>query len=603
MTDLSVTRYRFRLARRGWARGDAGRRVAAAARERLPSLVAARLAEVWPGTAGEVSEPVRLHFRVGLGELAAACESDETLAALVARLLPAGRDALAGIATSDDRGSEERVSRPGDPVSPLPSETLPDAAGVTRVLLEWRGRGDLAARLESFAEGALENWERALLDAGGGAGHRGPPLPPADLEAIVRLFAEPTATTRAALLRRRILAAVELLFRLDPAPAAPDLTRALDALLLLPGTDGRSTTAAPLLERPGSVATRPGTLAPPSAPSPRGEPGRWPASSVVWALPFLLLRPLERLGYLDALETAFAAARRAHELSAFATALAYKVLPPPERGWRRDPRALEAAAAFAGRPEPVSEAELLTLADGAASLLSPLDGLVARAVLGGHDPTHPLLLVAAGGGRVLFEVDGLFPAAWTDRLFAALTGCTAPIVIAAGAAETALLAELDARGFRFVTDAPPTRGERWRRLRHHRPLWSNDPLAPDATLARAATVALDVEPDAVRLVEALAARRGSALDRDGTLDRSVALAAAAALGDLAWSLWHEREPTSPELALHRLGDLSGQVRRRDSALEVRLPLGPRRRDLEQHRLVGEFRVPWLAGCLVTVGGG
>jgi hypothetical protein len=605
MTDLMVAQYRFRLARRGWARGEAGQRVAAAARQRLPSLVVARLAEVWPAADGEVSEPVRLRFRVGLRELAAACESDETLAALVARLLPSERETLAGLAGGALRGTVERLSPPAEPASPLAGAAVSAVADVARVLREWRARGDLAARLESFAEGALEDWHRALLDGGGAAGRRGPPLPPADLEAVVRAFVEPPATARAALLRRRILAIVEVLARLEQAPGAPEVMRALDAMLPLPLAEPQSSPAASHRDLSASLAMPTGAPAPspPPARAPREGPRGWPPRSIGSALPFLLLRPLERLGYLDALEAAFTAARRADELSVFATALAYKVLAPPERGWRRDPRALEAAAAFAGRLEPVSEAALLGLADGAASLLSPLDGLVARAVLGGHDPARPLLLVAASSGRLLLEVDGLFPIAWTEGLFTALAGCTAPIVIPAGAAETALLAEVHARGLRFVTDAPPTRGERWRRLRHRQPLWSNDSQADDATLARAAAGALDVEADAVRLVETLAARRGSTIDRAGALDRSLALAAAAGLGDLAWTFWHEREPTSPELALQRLSDLSAQVSLREGALEVLLPLGPRRRDLERHHFLGELRVPWLPGRLVTLAGG
>ena len=172
----------------------------------------------------------------------------------------------------------------------------------------------------------------------------------------------------------------------------------------------------------------------------------------------------------------------------------------------------------------------------------------------------------------------------------------------AAAADSTRLAGWHERGVRFVTDAPPTRGERWRRLRAGRPLWSNDARTADDVLARAA-VALEVEEDALRLVGMLAARRASVFDDSGALDRSLALAAAAALGDLAWTLWREREPTSPELALLRFRDLSAQVRFLERSVSVRLPLGPRQRDLERHGFLGECHVPWLAGCPVIMSAG
>jgi hypothetical protein len=215
---------------------------------------------------------------------------------------------------------------------------------------------------------------------------------------------------------------------------------------------------------------------------------------------------------------------------------------------------------------------------------------------------RPLLLVAAGDDRLLVEVDGLFPMAWSSGLNATLAGCTAPIVVSVAAADSALLADLHARGLRFITDAPPTRGEHWRRLRHGRPLWSNDSHAADDVLARTAA-ALDVEEDVVRLVGMLAARRASAFDETGALDRSLALAAGAALGDLAWTLWREREPTSPELALLRFRDLSATIRVLDDSVEVRLPRGPRQRDLERNTFLGEYHAPWLAGRALMVSSG
>jgi hypothetical protein len=601
MAELSVTRYRFRLARRGWARGEAGQRVAAAARERLPSLVAARLAEVWPGPDGEVSEPVRLRLRVGLRELAAACESDETLAALVARLLPADPDAPAAPPGGEHRGMAERRSPPVELPSPLASVAGAGGDDVARVLLEWRKRGDLAARLESFAEGTLEDWERALLD-GGGAGRRGPPLPPADVEAIVRAFTEPPAATRAVVLRRRILAAVEAQARLELAPGAPEIARALEVLLPLPadpiapsaatgGHPSRSLELTPALARPGTPVSL--------VEATRDAARRWRERAIESALPFLLLRPLERLGYLDVLSAAFVAAGRRDQLPAFATALAYKVLAPPERGWRRPAAVLAAAAAFAGREYPSPDSDITGLADGAPRLVAPLDGVVARSLLDGHDASLPLLLARHAEGWLLLECDGLFPVAWggAEGILRALEPCRAPLVVFADAAEPSLMQALDAAGHRFVTDAPPLRGERWRRLqRRGCVLFAND---RSGALTRAAEH-LDSLDEVRALLDGFTCRRAVTSASGQALERSLELAAGAALGQIAWTLFRHREPPTPRLALERFADLGARLSRDEHGIDVRLPLGRRAQDLEAHRLLGDVRVPWLRGHTVRI---
>jgi len=68
---------------------------------------------------------------------------------------------------------------------------------------------------------------------------------------------------------------------------------------------------------------------------------------VASALPFLLLGPLSEMGYLKTLAATMDAANASNLLPLFATALAYKVLAPPARGWRRDATMVDAAKAFA----------------------------------------------------------------------------------------------------------------------------------------------------------------------------------------------------------------------------------------------------------------
>ena len=100
-------------------------------------------------------------------------------------------------------------------------------------------------------------------------------------------------------------------------------------------------------------------------------------ADVACALPFLLLGPLAQTGYLSALGPALQPAGLQAQTAVFATALAYMVLGPLERGWRRRPEDLAAAAAFAGLGAPVPGQALTEFARVA-------DPRAARARRGGH---------------------------------------------------------------------------------------------------------------------------------------------------------------------------------------------------------------------------
>lgn len=327
------------------------------------------------------------------------------------------------------------------------------------------------------------------------------------------------------------------------------------------------------------------------------------------ALPFLMLGPLSRTGYLETLAATFAAAGFLDDLPLFAAALAFKALPPPERGWRRTSTALGTAAACAGLLDPVSGEDLTVLSRRVSGCLEPLAADLAASLLAGHEPGRPLLLATAGDGLLLAEVDGVFPIAWASG-FAGLSPILArlgdeTLLVPAGIATPALLREIDAKGACFVTAAPPTRGERWRPLRlpGGDRAWTNDPAAPG--LARQAAGLAVAEEGASRLWNTLGVERPSLpAAADPALDRHLTLAAGSALGMLAWTLWREREPVDPVLALERFGDLEARVRFRDDAVQVLLPLGRRHRDLFEHRLLEPVRdAVWLGGRVLEFGGG
>ena len=576
MTALAIGHYRFRLRRRGWVRGDASGRVVAAARRRLPEMVVARLAEIWPDAAGEISVPVKIALRVSLRDLAAACESDDALATLVARLLPRDDgqiDARASVSSSHPgaTSSESMSDSVADPTGPdLPRELV-------ELLSEWHSRGQLAHLLELFTEPALEEWHHALL--GQDALRDREPREASGLtvrDAVVPHAAPPTAH-RPSALRRRIVAAIEVMTRLRlSAPHAP-LVAAIDHALPLPAAAEHD-------------AIRCGSRLPASRAHHRSEPIAELDRSIDSALPFLLLRPLHRVGFLDTVEVGCRVADHAKLVLAFATALAYKVLPAPERGWRRAPGIVAAAAAVAGLADPVDEKAIVALAEAATTLMSPCMAVLARSLAAGHDAARPWLVVASEGEPLLVDPEGLFPVCWGRELVTIVAGARA-VVIDARAAAPELLAALDAAGTRFITDAPPTRHERWRRIRAGSALWTNDPVGADDQLARSADL-LALGEDVEVVMTELAARPVALSDRGGVLDRNLAVVAGAALAALAQALWRDREPTSPILALRRLGDLPAHVRRRGRTIEVRLPVGPRRADLERSRCLGDVPTPW-----------
>jgi hypothetical protein len=383
----------------------------------------------------------------------------------------------------------------------------------------------------------------------------------------------------------------------DPAPAAP-----LPATAIPP--ENSSAAASTAFVAPVGATKR--AIAEAAA----GTPARaasvsasFTSADISSALPFLLLGPLAQVGYLPALAPALQPAGLEAQTAAFATALAYTVLGPPERGWRRQPEDLAAAAAFAGLAAPVPGSELTEFARVAGPVLPGLDAVVTRALAEGHTAGEPLVLTGGRDGLLLADREGMFPVAWTDTvagLLPAWNMCGSPPVLVAPDAVGAL-AELADAGISFVVAAPPARGELWRRLPHG--LWTNDYENPDlACYAGGYQQAVDL---AAEMIRALAGERAAVPLTDGpALGRSLLLAAGLGLGTLAWTLWREREPADPLLALERFADLSARVSFEQDRVRVRLPLGPRHSDLSAHGLLADVPgVPWFGGRVVEFSGG
>ncbi len=401
-------------------------------------------------------------------------------------------------------------------------------------------------------------------------------------------------------------------------PAGPQPQGAAAALLTSTaatssaGSPPGTATVAPALTAAGSAgrtaSTKPAAMTSgPAGPAHVAPPMATTVADVACALPFLLLGPLAQAGYLSALGPALQPAGLQPQTAVFATALAYTVLGPLERSWRRRPEDLAAAAAFAGLATPVPGQALTEFARAADPVLPALDAVVTRALAEGHSTGEPLVLVGVGeradAGLLLFDREGLFPVAWADAVAGLLPAWQmfgSPPVLVAPTAVGALRGLADA-GASFVVATPPGRGERWRRLLPHR-LWTNSDDPAPARHASSYQQAVDL---AAELTQALAAERAAIpLATSPALGRSLLLAAGFGLGTLAWMLWREREPTDPLLPLERFADLSARVSFEPDRVQVRLPLGPRHSDLSVHGLLANVPgVPWLGDRVVEFSGG
>jgi hypothetical protein len=322
------------------------------------------------------------------------------------------------------------------------------------------------------------------------------------------------------------------------------------------------------------------------------------------ALPFLLLGPLARAGYLDAITPAFNVVGLADATAWFAAALAATVLSagrrPPSAGC--DP---DVATAFTGLAAPPGPAALNAFANRAGPALTAIDAVLTASLVLGHRTAAPLVLCADGdpgdGRFVLADLDGLFPMTWAgsvDEVLVAWRACDSPaLLVAAATARAPVLHELNRAGVRFVVDVPPTRREPWTRLAGPDKAWTNRAgPAPD--------VDISLLPWAATRLDQLLTRLRPTGRLDAGLSRSVVLAAAFGLGSIAWTLWRDRETTHPLLALDRFGDLSARVRVDAGSVRIRLPLGKRHDDLYHHGWLTDVpNVPWLGGRVVQFSGG
>jgi hypothetical protein len=315
---------------------------------------------------------------------------------------------------------------------------------------------------------------------------------------------------------------------------------------------------------------------------------------------------LARIGWLDVAAASVEAIALPDKGAVLAAALAERLVPKSGPSTREAETRQRTIACFAGLEHAPAPAGFGAWSRLAGEGLGALNAFIADEIAEGHDPEMPLLVslpsTSQGEMFVLFDGDGHYPVGVVPdlpSLLALLDRFRASVLLVARHAATpALVAALNRREQGFVTDAPPGRNEEGEPIPSCSGLWSN---AHDIPHTRIASAAEQFET----LVDASEAglKRLLLEPAPNALAVSAYLSAAMGLGLLSWKLWHEREQTSPLLALDRLANLEGTARITPEAVEIRPAVGRRYLDLKGHDALAEIPgVPWLGGRRIRFAG-
>lgn len=629
MTEIVVRKCTLRLVRQGgWSWGPDPRGLLEDVLGVVPELIAEKLEELIPAVGVEdIYEPIRIRLPVRRSYLKQGADGEgaskvrEALARSLERAVLEAVDQRQ--ATSKIEGREQ--PRKGAPTKPAETDSTDVAQVLLSRLIEWRERGVLDWALRTCSEEELIRWRQLLLEmmpSGSRAAGTTPGL--GFRPSSTKEFEQGGGQTESLL--KWIDAAVQALAAGQSEADFFDLAETAS----YPAAVDESAPISRRAVQAAAIDTEPTQALEALGPAPHAsEYQRQPSTTssselqpaveldvcVESTLPWLMLSPLSRLGLLDAAMVAMELADCRQDASYWATALAYKVLDPPARGWNRTRAAEISAATFAGLTEPISQPGLAQFARQIDGFTGVFDAAVSDSTLSGRNADTALLVWStpdcATGKLLLLDPEGLFPAAWVredEELLSVLEIAEKPLlVLPREVTDPGLFRALTQAGHQFLTDAPPGRHDEWHRVRGagEGRWWRNRPGSISVACRRQIREFEETATLTRALVDqVLISRPALPLDAGSRLERSVSLAAANALGVIAWELWRDRESVDPSLTVERFADLDGVVRFRRDHVEIRLPLGKRYRDLYEHGLLHVVAgVPWLGGRRVEFGGG
>jgi len=627
MADVLIHRCTLRVVRRGgWSWGPDPKRLLQDVVRSFPELLARKLETLFPDEEDrEFAAPIRLRIPIRMSDLlpdpTVAGSADfpaasRTIASVEEKLDGALRRFF-GVETGSVAGSTSRgrfASADADADEKNAWEECRGIGAVARALMRWHRSGVLENRLAALGDHELESWHRAVWLQ---VEEWNEPAPEAVSSIEEQGLALATSheksfgrDVREDRLRLRLLVAAALAEHIQIPLASPRLLAALNRIL--PVED--RATAGPVITTGNAPVAAETKSAETWNSGPKRESAPFWEVQVDCALPFLLLGPLSKLGYFEGLAAVLEAADLSDKACLFAAALAYKVLEPPERGWRRSPSSVQTASAFAGMQEAVPNDALVEFSRQIARHTEMLDWTLTESVVRGHTPGSPILLRRAdtenSTGFLLIDTSGCFPIAWNQRAEPLLPVLgrlgNSIVLVSREAAGPRVLQELDRAGVSFVSDVLPTRSEAWRRIQQG-PVqlgWTNHAAPESVAVLEAARILDAAVEEATQLWETLAGRPGVIRASLPQLDCSLMLAASVAAGMIAWQLWRGRGRTTPSMVVERFCDLDGRVRFSPNSVNVRLPLGRRHQELLNGGFLNPASgVPWFGDRQVELGGG
>ncbi|NHZ89623.1 hypothetical protein F2P45_11450 [Massilia sp. CCM 8733] len=609
MEAIRIRHCRLRLLRHGgWSWGADPRRLVAQATQHLPAwlmrALAAQLADCAPDQTIE-----RLHLRipVRLSELcdwpadAAHQGGDAPRGALAQRAQTILAEALKDVPRQLPASSHMPETVPAqNTASELVSPTT-----VTDTLTTWQHAGSLTRMLATADGATLQVWAREMLAELGATGairaRAGAALVPL-IERIEGTLGDPGAS--AAALADEIDLLVAALVSLQ-ARASADQAGGGSA----PSVPARPLADATRAKVAADRAPR-GALRSPDL-RPRVSPARQPRRESVVVesvLPFIVMGILSRRNYFAGLRAALACSALLAQSGCFAAALAYKLAPPPSRGWARSAATERLAAVMCGRDEAPDNARMDDFLRGLSSACAPLDASLWPTDRAARTGPGVLVERLEGGVWAVLDIGSSQPLGWFGDPDGVLR--VADLLpgqmwwLAPGVADCVLPEALGRRGLRAIAMGASPRAAGWRSAGDG--LWTNEPL-----LRRHSAQLHRVFDEAHELITATHSefieQRPLVLPNRGHICRaaefSITLALCSALGDLADTLWREREPTQPLLALRRFGDLGGTVSIEEGRVLVRPALGRRFMDLSEHGLLRDIvDIPWWPGRRIEFAG-